>query len=115
MPEADADLEELRSAIKAAIRRDLSPRLVPDEILAAPGVLADADWKATRGPDQADPTGRRSRELVSPGAVSNPQDLDWYAAFGRSRVVPLMAAAVRAAGATGFRLTPRARALIIRA
>jgi acetoacetyl-CoA synthetase len=94
VPEPDADLEELRSAIKAAIRRDLSPRHVPDEILAAPGVPRTLTGKRLEVPIKQILRGAEWRELVSPGAVSNPQDLDWYAAFGRSRVVPLMTATV---------------------
>lgn len=93
VPEADADLEELRAAIKTAIRRDLSPRHVPDEIVPAPGVPRTLTGKRVEVPIKQILRGTAWRDLVSSGAVSNPEVLDWYAEFGQNRVVPLMTAA----------------------
>jgi acetoacetyl-CoA synthetase len=94
VPDADADIEEVRAAIKAAIRRDLSPRHLPDEIVAAQAVPRTLTGKRLEVPIKQILRGTAWRELVSSGAVSNPEVLDWYAEFGQSRVVPLMAARV---------------------
>lgn len=94
VPDADADIEEVRAAIKAAIRRDLSPRHLPDEIVAAPAVPRTLTGKRLEVPIKQILRGTAWRELVSSGAVSNPEVLEWYAEFGQSRVVPLMAARV---------------------
>jgi acetoacetyl-CoA synthetase len=93
VPEAGADLDELRAAIKAAIRRDISPRHVPDEIVPAPGVPRTLTGKRVEVPIKQILRGTAWGDLVSSGAVANPEVLDWYAEFGRSRVVPLMGAA----------------------
>jgi acetoacetyl-CoA synthetase len=93
VPEAGADLDELRAAITAAIRRDISPRHVPDEIVPAPGVPRTLTGKRVEVPIKEILRGTAWGDLVSSGAVANPEVLDWYADFGRSRVVPLMGAA----------------------
>lgn len=93
VPDPDADLDELRATIKAAIRRDLSPRHVPDEIVSAPGVPRTLTGKRLEVPIKQILRGTAWRGLVSSGAVSNPEVLDWYAEFGQSRIVPLMSTA----------------------
>jgi acetoacetyl-CoA synthetase len=94
VPEADTDIDELRGEIKTAIRRDLSPRHVPDEIVIAPGVPRTLTGKRLEVPIKQILRGTAWRELVSSGALANPQVLDWFAEFGRHRVVPLVTAAV---------------------
>ena len=90
--EPDADIDELREAIKTAIRRDLSPRHLPDEIVAAPAVPRTLTGKRLEVPIKQILRGAAPRDVVSTGAVSEPDGLDWYAEFSRDRVVPLMSA-----------------------
>ena len=65
----------------------------PDEIVPAPGVPRTLTGKRVEVPIKQILRGTAWGDLVSSGAVANPEVLDWYAEFGRSRVVPLMGAA----------------------
>jgi acetoacetyl-CoA synthetase len=75
-----AELDEsLRTDIVAAIRRNVSARHVPDEILAAPRIPATHAGKKVEIPVKrlfmgADPT------TLDRGAIANPEALDWFIA-----------------------------------
>jgi len=56
----------------------------------APGVPRTLTGKRVEVPIKQILRGTAWGDLVSSGAVANPEVLDWYAEFGRSRVVPLM-------------------------
>ncbi|MBL1074288.1 acetoacetate--CoA ligase [Nocardia sp. 2] len=69
--------------IRATIRTELSPRHVPDEIIAAPGIPHTRTGKKLEVPlkrllQGADPAG-----VVDPAAVDEPELLAWYAARRR--------------------------------
>jgi acetoacetyl-CoA synthetase len=90
VPDQDTDIEGLREHIRAAIRRDLSPRHLPDEIVAAPAVPRTLTGKRLEVPIKQILRGTSSGDVLSLGAVGQPEALDWYADFGRRRVRPLM-------------------------
>ena len=90
VPDGDADFEALRETIRAAIRRDLSPRHVPDEIVAAPAVPRTLTGKRIEVPVKQILRGTAAGEALSVGAVAEPEALEWFADFGRRRVRPLM-------------------------
>ena len=79
--------DELRKRITDTIRTELSPRHVPDDILAAPGVPHTRTGKKLEVPIKrllqgADPAG-----VVERSAVDNPALLDWYAQIRRLTTV----------------------------
>jgi acetoacetyl-CoA synthetase len=90
VPDDGADFDALRETIRAAIRRDLSPRHVPDEIVAAPAVPRTLTGKRIEVPVKRILRGIAAGDALSLGAVAEPKALDWFADFGRRRVQPLM-------------------------
>jgi acetoacetyl-CoA synthetase len=77
---AELDVE-LRDRIRAAIRKHLSPRHVPDEILAAPAVPRTLTGKKLEVPVKRILQGVPIGQAVTLGAVSAPDVLDWFAAL----------------------------------
>jgi acetoacetyl-CoA synthetase len=90
VPEGDPDFDELREQIRAAIRGDLSPRHVPDEIIAAPAVPRTLTGKRIEVPIKHILRGQAANDVLAAGSVARPETLEWYADFGRERVRPLM-------------------------
>jgi acetoacetyl-CoA synthetase len=90
VPEGEPDFDELREQIRAAIRGDLSPRHVPDEIIAAPAVPRTLTGKRIEVPIKHILRGQAAKEVLAAGSVARPEALEWYADFGRRRVRPLM-------------------------
>ena len=81
--------EELRSRIAAELRNQLSPRHVPDEIVAVPAVPRTLSGKKLEVPVKHILEGRPVEEAASAGALQNPEALRSVAAFARSRRVAL--------------------------
>jgi len=81
------DEPALRDAIAAAIRADLSPRHVPDEIVVAPAVPRTLTGKKLEVPVKRILAGAAVDEVAAAGAVDRPDALDWYARFARQRRV----------------------------
>jgi acetoacetyl-CoA synthetase len=78
----DAPLDtELRERIRAAIRQNLSPRHVPDEILAAPAVPRTLTGKKLEVPVKRILQGVPIGQAAALGAVSAPDVLEWFAAL----------------------------------
>ena len=80
--------QELRDTIVTAIREQISPRYVPDEIIEAPAVPTTRTGKVMEVPIKrifqgADP------ESINRATAAEPQVLDWYieraSAFARDR------------------------------
>jgi acetoacetyl-CoA synthetase len=90
VPDAGTDIDALREHIRGAIRRDLSPRHLPDEIVAAPAVPRTLTGKRMEVPIKQILRGTATGDVLSLGAVGQPEALDWYADFGRRRVRPLI-------------------------
>ena len=71
-----AELDEaLRRRIADALRTELSPRHVPDRILAVPKIPTTLNGKRLEVPIKRILLGARPEEVVSPGALSDPDAL----------------------------------------
>ncbi|OBF38633.1 acetoacetate-CoA ligase [Mycobacterium sp. ACS1612] len=80
----DAELtDELRDRIKRTIRDEVSPRHVPDEIIAAPGVPHTRTGKKLEVPIKKLFQGADPARVVEKSAVDDPALLDWYASLKR--------------------------------
>ncbi|WP_369639095.1 acetoacetate--CoA ligase [Nocardia sp. JMUB6875] len=69
---------ELRQRIAAAIRTDLSPRHVPDEIIEAPGIPHTRTGKKLEVPLKRLFQGADPARVVDPTAIDDPSLLAWY-------------------------------------
>ncbi|MTE16988.1 acetoacetate--CoA ligase [Nocardia aurantiaca] len=72
--------DELRTRINATIRAEVSPRHVPDEIIAAPGIPHTRTGKKLEVPIKKLFQGAEASTVVAPTAVDVPELLAWYAA-----------------------------------
>lgn len=74
-----ADLtDELRDRIKNTIRQEVSPRHVPDDIIAAPGVPHTRTGKKLEVPIKKLFQGADAAKVVERSAVDDPDLLNWY-------------------------------------
>ncbi|WP_218720066.1 acetoacetate--CoA ligase [Nocardia sp. MH4] len=80
--------EALRTRIAATIRTDVSPRHVPDDILAAPGVPRTRTGKKLEVPVKRILQGADPSDVLDPTTVDHPALLDWYAQIRRRRLRP---------------------------
>lgn len=79
--------DELRQTVRQAIRTRLSPRHVPDEILAAPAVPRTLTGKKLEVPVKRIFQGLPAHEAAAAGAIDRPDVLLWYQEVARSRFV----------------------------
>ncbi|GGY67687.1 acetoacetate--CoA ligase [Streptomyces xanthochromogenes] len=77
--------EALRTRIKRAIREQLSPRHVPDEIIEAPGVPHTLTGKRIEVPIKRLLQGAALDKAVNPGSVDNLDLLRFYEDIARKR------------------------------
>jgi acetoacetyl-CoA synthetase len=76
----------LKSRIAAAIRGNLSPRFVPDEITQAPEIPRTLSGKKQEVPLKKLFLGHPPAKVINREVMANPQSIDWYLAeFSRSR------------------------------
>jgi acetoacetyl-CoA synthetase len=80
--------DELISRIRSRIREDCSPRHVPDEVLAAPGIPRTLSGKILEVPVKRLLTGAAMDEVASRDSLANPEALDWFAELARSNFPP---------------------------
>ncbi len=81
-----AELDEaLRTRIRDAIRRHASPRHVPDEILAVPGIPHTRTGKKLEVPIKRVLQGADPESVITLSTVDNPALVDYYVALARSR------------------------------
>ncbi|MGW5474958.1 acetoacetate--CoA ligase, partial [Streptomyces chartreusis] len=83
VPADGAALDDVRDRIRAAVRRRLSPRHVPDVILPVAAVPRTLTGKKLEVPVKRILQGARVDDVSSAGAVTHPEMLDWFAEFGR--------------------------------
>ena len=76
--------EDLSRRVCDAIRRELSPRYVPDRVVSVPALPRPSGQEAG-GPGQAPADGRSLSDAVALGAVANPESLDRFVSLGRER------------------------------
>ncbi|MFF8899943.1 acetoacetate--CoA ligase [Streptomyces lydicus] len=74
--------EKLRQRIEGAIRRGASPRHVPDEIIAAPGIPHTRTGKKLEVPVKRLLRGDDPDTVVDPGSVDRPSLIGWYHEIG---------------------------------
>jgi acetoacetyl-CoA synthetase len=72
-------------ALKQAIRRDCSPRHVPDEVIVIPEVPKTLTGKLLEVPVKRLLMGRDAAETASRDALANPTALDWFVDFAQQR------------------------------
>lgn len=73
--------DTLADEIRARLRRERSPRHVPDEIHAVPALPMTLTGKKMEVPIRKLLMGKALHEVVSPGAMKDPSVLDWYVDF----------------------------------
>ena len=76
--------EALVERIRAAIRKALSPRFLPDDIVAAPEVPRTLSGKKQELPIKKLLLGHDLDKVVNRDAMANPGCLDWYQAYARA-------------------------------
>ncbi len=77
--------DELRLAITTVIRREASPRHVPDEIIAVPGIPRTRTGKRLEVPIKRLLAGGRPEQIVDRNAVDDVNALDWFIDFAANR------------------------------
>ena len=77
--------DELRAGVVAALRTSLSPRHVPDEILAVSAVPRTLSGKKLEVPVKRILSGTPADEAASRGSLANPDSLDAFVALARTR------------------------------
>jgi acetoacetyl-CoA synthetase len=79
--ESAADEHELRELIVSAVRTELSPRYVPDDIVIAPVVPRTLTGKKLEVPVKRILQGEPPSRAASLGSVDDRSALEWYEAF----------------------------------
>jgi acetoacetyl-CoA synthetase len=80
VPAAGRDLDdELAAQIKAALRAGLTPRHVPDEIVAVPGIPRTLSGKKLEVPVRRILLGTPVAQAADPDALANPEVLPYFA------------------------------------
>jgi acetoacetyl-CoA synthetase len=78
----DIELDDaLRARIAEALRRDLSPRHVPDRIEAVPGIPRTLSGKKLEVPVKRILAGTPVEVAASRGSLANPETLDYFASL----------------------------------
>jgi acetoacetyl-CoA synthetase len=77
--------DDLRGRINALLRSKLTPRHIPDEIVAAPGVPHTLTGKRLEVPVKKLITGVPLERAANIAAVDSPETLLWYADFASKR------------------------------
>jgi acetoacetyl-CoA synthetase len=77
--------EALRNRIAGAIRSSLSPRFVPDEVIAVPGVPRTLSGKKQEVPVKRLLQGHPAMKVINRDAMANPEVLEWYLDFHAAR------------------------------
>ncbi len=75
--------DELIGRVKAAVRTHASPRHVPDEVIAAPGIPHTRTGKKLEVPVKRILQGTATARTFDAGSVDNPDLIDWYLDVGR--------------------------------
>jgi acetoacetyl-CoA synthetase len=80
--------DALRARIRSAIREHASPRHVPDEVLAAPGIPHTRTGKKLEVPVKRLLQGSLSGATFDPGSVDDPSLIDWFLEVGEQHRAP---------------------------
>ncbi len=77
--------DDVRERIAAGLRRELSPRHVPDAIVAVPAIPRTLTGKRLEAPVKRILRGANADEVASRGSLAEPAALDAFVALGRER------------------------------
>jgi acetoacetyl-CoA synthetase len=77
--------DSLSARIRRALRENLSPRHVPDEILAVASVPRTLNNKKLEVPVRRILSGEPLRKVANPGAMANPESLDYFVELAARR------------------------------
>ncbi|MFJ8021439.1 acetoacetate--CoA ligase [Streptomyces sp. NPDC096311] len=77
--------DDLSGRIRDAVRTGVSPRHVPDEILAVPGIPHTRTGKKLEVPVKRLLQGAPLAQVVNPGAVDTPDLIDYFVRLGAER------------------------------
>lgn len=77
--------DELRQKIRRALREELSPRHVPDEIIAVDEIPYTLSGKKMELPVRRILQGRPLEAAANPGAMRNPRAMDFFASFAEKK------------------------------
>lgn len=84
VPKPGVEVDDaLRERIVQRIRTDVSPRYVPDEIIAAPAVPTTRTGKLMEVPIKKIFQGA-SPDTINRGTAADPEILDWYVNYAQS-------------------------------
>jgi hypothetical protein len=87
VPADGAALDDtLRAELAAAIRSQLSPRHVPDDLVLAPAIPRTLTGKRLEVPVKRILQGAPVAQVAAAGAVDRPDVLEWYADYAGRRV-----------------------------
>ena len=78
--------DDLTGRLRGALRSELSPRHVPDEIHQVPGIPRTLSGKKLEVPVRKILLGTPVAEAADPDALANPEVLGLFASAGRPRV-----------------------------
>ncbi|MCX4597524.1 acetoacetate--CoA ligase [Streptomyces sp. NBC_01549] len=76
--------DDLRAAVETALRTELSPRHVPDEIIAVPAVPHTLTGKRVEVPVKRILAGASLAQTVNPGSLDNPEALRVFERYRRA-------------------------------
>jgi acetoacetyl-CoA synthetase len=85
LQEGIAPTDELIKKINTTIRREYSPRHVPDEIIAVPDIPYTISGKKTETPVKKVLMGKDPKQVVNAGSLRNPASMDFFIAMKKSR------------------------------
>ena len=77
--------DDLRAAIVRGLRTELSPRHVPDAILAVPAVPRTLSGKKLEVPVKRILGGAAADDVASRSSLADPTALDWFEEYAASR------------------------------
>jgi acetoacetyl-CoA synthetase len=77
--------DDLRTRMTQAIRTQLSPRHVPDDIVQVPAVPRTLTGKKLEVPVKRILQGARPDDVSASGALTNPEMLEWFERFAKDR------------------------------
>jgi acetoacetyl-CoA synthetase len=84
---AGAELDDdTVTQIKARIRRDCSPRHVPDEVIAIAAVPRTLSGKALEVPVKRVLMGEEPERVASRESLANPEAFDWFVEYAKRSV-----------------------------
>ncbi len=80
-----ADLDDVTARLRTLIRSQLSPRHVPDQVVAVPAIPRTLNGKKCEVPVKRILSGVPVEQAVAPGALANPESLDPFIAYATPR------------------------------